>query len=90
MLPPEDHEGRLTSPLILAYSLMLVPVSLVPTFLGQVGLTYFFGALVLRGIFFSYGARLAITRSNALARRLVLTSVCTLPLVFGPLMLDKN
>ncbi len=88
-LPRGDHEGRSISRQILACSLALVAVSVIPTFLGQVGMTYFFGALVLGLGLLSCGARLAAARSNALARQLLLASVVYLPLVFGLMMLDK-
>ncbi len=89
MLPVEDREGRSMAGQVLGFSLALVPVSLIPTLLGQVGLTYFFGALVLGLGFFTYGARLAFSRSNAMARRLLLASIVYLPLVFGLMILDK-
>ncbi len=89
MLPAGDREGRSTARQILAYSLALLPVSLIPTWIGQVGLTYFFGALVLGLTFVHCGARLAISRSNALAKQLLRVSVVYLPLVFGLMMFDK-
>ncbi len=89
MLPVGDREGRSMAGQVLGFSLVLVAVSVVPTLLGQVGLTYFFGALVLGLGFFIYGARLAFSRSNAMARRLLLASIAYLPLVFGLMMLDK-
>ncbi len=89
MLPRGDHEGRSISRQILACSLTLVAVSVIPTFLGQVGMTYFFGALVLGLGLLASGARLATARSNVLARQLLLASVVYLPLVFGLMMLDK-
>jgi heme o synthase len=90
MLPGNDLEGRSTSRLILTYSLALLPVSVIPTLMGQAGLAYFFGALGLGLGLVIYGARLAVTRSNALARQVVLASVVYLPLVFGLMMLDKS
>lgn len=90
MLPAGDREGRSTGWQILAYSLALLPVSLLPTILGQVGMIYFFGAMLLGFAFLYYGARVATSRSNALARRLLLASVVYLPLVFGLMMLDKR
>ncbi len=89
MLPSGDREGRSTSRQILAYSLALLPVSLIPTFLGQVGFAYFFGALILGLGLSAYGVRLAVSRSNALAKQLLYASVVYLPLVFALMMLDK-
>ncbi len=90
MLPGRDHEGRSAVRQIIAYSLALLPVSLIPTFTGHAGLVYFFGALVLGLGLLRYGARLAVSRSNALAKQLLLASVVYLPLVFGLMMLDKS
>ncbi len=89
MLPPDDREGRSTTLRILVYSSALLPVSLAPVLMGQVGLIYFFGAIILGLGLLGYGARLAVTRSKALARRVVLASVVYLPLVFGLMMFDK-
>ena len=90
MLPENDHEGRATSRQIVAYLLALVPVSLVPAFLGQVGWIYVLGALALGAAFLYSGAQLARSRSKALAKRLLMASIVYLPLVFGLMMLDKH
>jgi len=68
--------------------LVLVPLSLTPVFLGRAGLVYLVTALVL-GAGFTYRAdRLAVHQSNAMARRLLLTSIVYLPLIFIALVLD--
>jgi protoheme IX farnesyltransferase len=90
LLPRNDREGRTTAWEILGYSLALIPASLMPVFLGQAGKVYLVGALVLGLGFFHFGMRLAVQRSNALARRLVLASIVYLPLVFALLMVDKT
>jgi protoheme IX farnesyltransferase len=90
MLPRNDHEGRTTVRQIMGYSLVLIPASLLPVFLGQAGKAYLVGALVLGFGFLHYGMRLALHRSNSLARRLVLASVVYLPLVFALMMVDKT
>jgi len=90
MLPRNDHDGRSTVRQILGYSLVLIPASLLPAFLGQAGRVYVGGALLLGLGLLHYGVRLATNRSNSLARRLVLASVVYLPLVFALLMVDKT
>jgi protoheme IX farnesyltransferase len=47
MLPVVDLKGDATFRLIVAMSAVLVPVSLLPSVVGMVGIPYFFGALVL-------------------------------------------
>ena len=64
-------------------------MSLAPVMMGQVGLIYFFGAIILGLGLLGCGGRLAVTRSKALARRVVLASVVYLPLVFALMMFDK-
>ena len=69
--------------------LALVPLSLTPTVLGHAGLIYLVGALLLSSGFFYYGARLALRRSNAVARRLLFASIIYLPLVLVLMVLDR-
>ncbi|HEV2232390.1 MAG TPA: heme o synthase [Terriglobia bacterium] len=89
MLPPNDPQGRLAARQILATSIALLPVSLLPTLLGQLGMIYFFGALPLGLAILYYGASTALVRSKVMARRLLLASVFYLPLVFGLMIVDK-
>ncbi len=90
MLPSEDLEGRLTSRQIIIFLAALLLVSMVPTLMGQAGMIYLLGAVALGGFFFLHGARMARSRTNALARRLVLASVVYLPLILCLLMFDKG
>ena len=90
MLPPEDPEGRLTSRQIIVFLGALVLVSVLPALMGQAGKVYLVGAVALGGYFLVHGARLARSRTNALARRLVLASVIYLPLIFSLMMFDKG
>jgi len=89
MLPLSDRTGRAMAIQVLAFSLLLIPVSLIPSLLGQAGVIYLLGALILGGGLFYYGVRLAFERSNSLARQLLMASVIYLPMVFTLLMLDK-
>jgi len=89
MLPPKDVEGRFTGREIFAFTLLLLPVSLMPVWLGQAGVVYLVGATLVGLAFLLCGARLAHSRSNALARSLVLASVVYLPLLFVLMMVDK-
>src|SRR5262249_54078644 len=51
MLPVVEPEGRVTGQQIVTYSLMLIPVSLLPTVLGVSGKFYFAAALLLGLLF---------------------------------------
>jgi protoheme IX farnesyltransferase len=90
MLPRNDGDGSATVRQILGYTLALVPISLIPTFLGHAGLFYLAGAAMLGLAFLYYGARLARSRTNALAKQLLMASIVYLPLVFGLLMADRS
>jgi protoheme IX farnesyltransferase len=89
MLPQSDTEGRFTGREILAFTMALLPVSVLPVFLGQAGTIYLVGALLLGLVFLIHGVRLARERTRALAKRLVLASVFYLPLVLALLMVNK-
>ncbi len=88
MLPRGDRNGRATMRQIVACTLALVPVSLIPALSGNTGELYLVGAGILGAGFLYYSARLAARRTNVLARQLVLASIVYLPMVFALLMLD--
>jgi protoheme IX farnesyltransferase len=89
MLPQNDPQGRRAAQQILATSIVLLPISLLPNLLGQVGWIYFLGALPLGLALLYYGALTAKVRSKPVARRLLLASVFYLPLIFGLMIVDK-
>lgn len=89
MLPVVEPSGRLTGQQIVTYSIMLLPVSLLPTVLGVSGRFYFGAALLLGLIFLASGVRAAISKSNQHARQLLLASVLYLPLLFGVMVLNR-
>ena len=89
MLPVVEPEGRVTGQQIVMYTLMLVPVSLLPTMVGLAGTTYFFGALAL-GLLFLYSSLCAaLSHSRQQARRLLLASVLYLPLLFLLMVINQ-
>jgi heme o synthase len=83
MLPVVEPEGRITSQQIVLYTLMLLPVSLLPTLMHITGWIYFSGAIVLGLGFLYYSIRAATLRTTWQARRLLLASVLYLPLMFA-------
>jgi heme o synthase len=69
--------------------LLLVPLSLTPVLFGRAGFTYFATALVL-GVSFIYRVdQLAVHRTNATARQLLLASIVYLPLLFTVMLIDR-
>jgi len=80
VLPVVDPDGASTARQSVLYTLALLVVSLMPTFLHLAGPVYFFGALALGLAFTWYGVRLAIApQSPAHASRLFRASLLYLP-----------
>ena len=89
MLPVVEPDCRSTARQIVLFGLALIPVSLVPGILGMSGRIYLAGALLL-GIWFLYsGVRVALERTLSRARKVLVTSVLYLPLIYGLLLLDR-
>jgi protoheme IX farnesyltransferase len=89
MLPVVEPDGRVTGQQIVLYTVMLLPVSLLPTFLGTAGKIYFAGALILGLVFLYFSLRAAFSKSRQAARQLLLASVIYLPLLFILMVLDR-
>lgn len=95
MLPVVADDGKSTLREILLYSVLLIPVSVLPSFLGMSGRIYLWGAVVL-GIALLYcGFRLARLQmpptkpqSKARARQLLQATVFYLPLLFALMMIN--
>jgi protoheme IX farnesyltransferase len=90
MLPRNDAHGSAAMRQVMAGSLLLLPVSLLPAWMGQAGTIYLTGAVLLGLMYVYSGFRLNAVRTNLRARRLLLASVVYLPIVLGLLMLDKT
>lgn len=89
MLPVVEPEGRITGQQIVAYTLLLLPVSLLPTIIGISGWVYFYGAVILGMLFLACSISAALSKSRQQARRLLLASVLYLPLLFGLMVLNQ-
>jgi protoheme IX farnesyltransferase len=89
MLPVVEPEGRITGRQIVAYTVMLLPVSLLPVLSGISGMVYFYGAIALGLLFLYSSLSAAISKSRQHARRLLLASVIYLPLLFGLMVLNQ-
>jgi protoheme IX farnesyltransferase len=95
MLPVIEPDGKSTARRILIYSLILIPVSLAPTFLGMSGRLYLAGALALDAALLYVASRLILLRaplsaasSKQRARQLLQATVFYLPLLFVLMMLN--
>jgi len=89
MLPVVEPDGKATARQIVICSLLLVPVSLAPSFLGMAGMAYLAGALALGLAFLYAGIRVALDRTKPRARGVLLASVMYLPLLYSLMLLDR-
>ena len=89
MLPVVEPEGRVTAQQIVVYTVLLLPVSLLPAALGTSGKIYFVGAIVLGLLFLYSSIRAAMSKSRQEAKRLLLASVIYLPLLFILMVVNR-
>lgn len=89
MLPVVEPAGRITAQQIVIFTVILLPISLAPFFIGVAGLIYLTGAIVL-GLWFLWASiQAARAKSIEKARKLLLVSVIYLPLIFLLMVFDK-
>jgi len=89
MLPVVEPDGVSTARRVVLFSLVLLPVSLLPKFTAMAGDVYLFGAIVM-GLMFAYSAvRMWLDHSAAHARQVLLASVVYLPVLYGLLAIDR-
>jgi protoheme IX farnesyltransferase len=93
MLPVVEEDGRSTARRILIYSVALIPISLLPSFMGMAGRIYLVGAVVLGFALLYFGIRLAFLNlppasalSKKRARQVLQATVIYLPLLFALMM----
>ncbi len=97
MLPVVQPDGRTTALRILVYSLVLIPVSLLPAFTGMAGRAYLVGAPILGIGLLYFGARLstlklplASAQSRRRARQLLQATIVYLPILFVLMMSNSR
>jgi protoheme IX farnesyltransferase len=88
MLPVVEPDGTSTARQIVLYSIALIPISLLPKWMGMTGSIYLIGALVLGLCFLYSGVRVSLDRSKLRARKVLLTSVIYLPVLYLLMVLD--
>jgi len=89
MLPVVEPDGVSTARRMVLFSLVLLPVSLLPKFTAMAGNVYFFGAILMGAAFVYAAARMWFDHSAAHARQVLLASVIYLPLLYGLLAIDR-
>src|SRR5580704_16694289 len=96
MLPVVEQDGRSTAHRILIYSVALIPISLLPSFMGMAGRIYLVGAFALGVALLYFGIRLAFLNlplasapSKTRARHVLHATVIYLPLLFALMMMNS-
>ncbi|KAA3598443.1 MAG: protoheme IX farnesyltransferase [Calditrichaeota bacterium] len=88
MLPVIEPDGKSTFRQIIWYSILLIPVSTLPTFIEMAGQTYLFGAVILSVAFLGLGILFVKTKTFANADKLFKASLVYLPLLFILIVFD--
>ncbi|MBL8242187.1 MAG: protoheme IX farnesyltransferase [Bryobacterales bacterium] len=89
MLPVVEPDGESTVRQMLLFSVLLIPVSLVPRYLDMTGNFYVAGTLAAGVAFVAACVRMSSDRSLLKARSVLLVSVIYLPVLYGLLLLDR-
>ena len=88
MVSVQDDTGRRTGLHAVVSALVLLPVSLLPVFLGSSGILYGFVAAILSAGFITFALRFARQPNRPTARALFLASITWLPLILLALVID--
>jgi heme o synthase len=88
MLPVVEPDGESTARQILLYSVLLIPISLLPKWMGMTGTIYMVGAVALGLLFLYSGIRVSLDRTKLRARKVLLASVVYLPVLYALMVLD--
>ena len=88
MLPVVEPDLRSTSLQIVGYAAFLMPVSLMPFFMGMSGLIYLVTAILLGTGFLYMSINAAYTKTKLDARKLLKASVIYLPILYIVMVLN--
>lgn len=88
LLPVIQPDGRSTGRQAVLYAGAMIPVTMLPSFVGLASPYYMVGALVLGLVVLVLSVEFAATRSLVSARRLFFGTILYLPLLWGLLLTD--
>ena len=90
MLPVVDETGERTARQILVYALLLVPVSLLPTYFGMSGNLYLLGAALLElDVSLLRIPNHIGNEPDSQRGKVLMTSIVYLPLLYGLMLIDR-
>jgi protoheme IX farnesyltransferase len=90
MMPVVDRTGATTTRMVLAYTVVLMPLGVAMTLSGMAGWWFTVGAVILGAAFSAVAVLLYRRRTAANARRVFYASLVYLPLLLGLLVLDRG
>ena len=88
LIPPHDEAGRIIGAHIVAWLIVLVPLSGVPSYLGYTGWIYLGGALVASLSFLGVGIGAARNLTDQAARKVFFGSLIFHPALLILMLLD--
>lgn len=89
MLPTRERESRFTGIQCMAYSLALIPMAVIPRFIGLTGSIGMYMTLLCGLMYFAASVMFFIKNDHASARRVMFASFIYLPVVLIALVADK-
>ena len=89
MLPVVEPDGESTARQIFWFSIALLPISLLPSYLSMTGWLYTIGAFGLGLYFLRAALKVVRERTILQARAVLITSVIYLPLLYSLILLDR-
>ncbi|NBW40308.1 protoheme IX farnesyltransferase [bacterium] len=90
MLPSVDPDGERTARHVMCFSVLLVPISILPVLIGMSGMVYGIGAIVLSCYMLRAGYRFVSALDDASARGLLRASLIYLPVIFLLVVADSG
>jgi protoheme IX farnesyltransferase len=90
VLPVTDKRCAFVNWMVVLPLLVLIPLTLFPALFGEADVIYALGALFAGSLFLYNGSVLALEKSNQHARRLLLSSIAYLPVMFALLIFTSS
>lgn len=89
MVPVLEGGERAAGIQAMAHSVVLIPISILPALLGDVGMIYLVGAVLIGIVYTAYSVRFALVQDERRARALFHYSLVYLPVLFTLIFVDR-